>query len=65
MEVFAFAIMLIVTNAFFMIREIFIVINHNHEEDKTSYEVSEIFNICTHATKYIYLPYRLQIMSCR
>ena len=44
MELFAFATMLIVTNAFFMIREIFIVINHNHEKDKTSYEVSEIFN---------------------
>lgn len=43
MELFAFAIMLIVTNAFFMIREIFIVINHNHEEDKTPYEVSEIY----------------------
>jgi hypothetical protein len=41
MELFAFTVMLIVTNAFFMIREITIVVNHNHEEDKTPYEVAD------------------------
>ena len=41
MELFAFSVMLIVTNAFFMIREITIIVNHNHEEDTTPYEVAD------------------------
>lgn len=39
MELFAYAIMFIVTNMFFMIREITIVVEHNHDQDKTPYEV--------------------------
>lgn len=36
MELYAFSIMLLCTNAFFLIREITIVVQHSKDDDKTS-----------------------------
>lgn len=56
MELYSFLVMLVVTNVFFMIREITIVVQHSKDPHVTTLEVSSQANSTEHSKQISYCP---------